>query len=187
MASWWQASSPDVVAAPGVEFIPGSVRDPRFLDREQVLPGPGGRLLWGRLAEVLAALGDITPISLYETTADDITAISGPSVHCYFRRDAEALVESVDPDGWRRFTFVPEALVVSRLVMAIATITPSAPSHLVACTLADGRDGVLLSDGMDVLLGDLPVDRGSVRAAVRLSPEDVQLLLLARVRIPAVA
>lgn len=187
MASWWQASNPVVVAAPGDEFVPGSVHDPRFLDRELVQPGPSGRLLWGRLAEVLATIGDITPISLYETTAEDITAISGPSVHCYFRREGHVLVESVDPEGWRRFTFVPETLVVARLVMAIATITPSGPNQLVACTLADGRDSVLLSDGMSVLLGDLPADRGPVRSAVSLSPEDVQLLMLARVRVPAVA
>lgn len=187
MASWWQASRPEVVAEPGNEFLPGSVRDRRFLDRERVVPGPGGRLMWGRLAEVLAALGDITPLSLYETTPADITAIAGPSVHCYFRRGADAVVESVDPRGWRRFSFVPERRVLARLVMGLATIRPSEPDHVIACTLADNRDGVLLAAGSSVLLGDLPEDRGPIRAAVRLSPEDIQLLLLARVRIPAVA
>lgn len=187
MASWWQASRPEVIAGPGDEFHPGSVRDRRFLDRERVLPGPGGRLLWGRLAEVLAAVGDITPLSLFETTPADVTAIAGPSVHCYFRRGADAVVESVDPHGWRRFSFVPERRVLTRLVMGLATIRPSEPGRVIACTLADDRDGVLLSAGTSLLLGDLPEDRGPIRAAVHLSPEDIHLLLLARVRIPAPA
>jgi len=181
------ASNPDVVAIPESEFVPGSVRDARFLDRDQVLPGPSGRLMWGRLAEVLGALGDITPLSLYETTADDITEMVGPSVHCYFRPGKDVVVESVAPNGWRRFTFVPEQLVVTRLILGIATIRPSAPGHVVACTLADEHDGVLVSDANDVLLGDLPAGRGSIRRAMRLSPEDVRLLLMARLRVPVVA
>ncbi|GAA3539243.1 hypothetical protein AFL01nite_28900 [Aeromicrobium flavum] len=183
--AWWQASQPEVVVAPSGDLLPGSVRARRFVDRELVQPGPNGRLLWSRLAEVLATVGDVRPLSLYETTADDVTSIVGPSVHCYFR-DGDVLVESVDPEGWRRFTFHPEALVLARLVMGLATIVPPA-GRLMACTLADGRDGVLLADGENLLLGDLPVDRGAVRDVVRLSPEDVQLLLLARLRLPQVA
>ena len=51
----------------------------------------------------------------------------------------------------------------------------------------DGRGSVLVSDGMDVLLGDLPEDRGAVQNAVRLVPEDVQVLLRSRLRELAVA
>ena len=187
MTSWWMASSPDVVATPAGEFAPGSVRDRRFLDREQVLPGPGGRLLWDRLADVLAALGDVTPLSLYETTAEDITTLAGPAVHCYFRGDEEVLVESVAPDGMRRFSFVPERLVVARLVIGLATIRPLHAGQVIGCTLADDRDSVLLSDGVDVLLGDLPQDRGAIRNAIRLEHEDVQVLLRSRLRETAVA
>ena len=185
MASWWMASNPDVVAVPAGEFVPGSVRDRRFLDREQVLPGPSGRLRPARLAEVLAALGDIDPLSLYETTSEDVTTLCGPSVHCYFREDDDVVVESIAPDGWRRFSFVPERYVVARLILGLATIRPSEPGRLVACTLADGRDSLLVSDGVDVLLGDLPQDRGPVQNAVRLAPEDVQVLLRSRLRGPA--
>jgi hypothetical protein len=185
--AWWQAPNPDVVVAPGGEFPPGSVRAQRFVDRELVQPGQNGRLLWGRLAEVLATVGDVRPLSLYETSADDVTAIVGPSVHAYFRREGDVLVESVDPDGWRRFSFHPQARVLTRVVMSLATLAPFAPHRLMACTLVDGRGGVLISDGHNLLLGDLPEDRGPVRAAVRLSPEDVQLLLLARLRVRQVA
>lgn len=187
MGSWWQSSNPDVVVAPAGEFVPGSVRDPRFLDRALVEPGPGRRLPWDRLADVLGAIGDSTPLSLYETTPDDITAIAGPSVHCYSRGDGEMVVESVDPLGWRRFTFHPEAWVLARLVIGLATITPTEPGRLVACALGDETGSVLLIDGSSIVLGDLPEGRGPVRRAVHLSPEDIQLLLLARVRIPAVA
>lgn len=185
--AWWQASNPVVVVSPDGQGMPRSVRDRRFVDRELVQPGPDGRLLWGHLADVLAAVGDLIPLSLYETTAEDITAMVGPSVHCYFQGDDQVLVESVDPDGERRFTFHSEARVLARLVMGLATIVPSAPDRMIACTLADGRDGVLLCDGVNLLLGDLPADRGPVRSAVSLSPEDIQLLLLARVRMPQVA
>src|SRR5690606_8079233 len=117
----------------------------------------------------------------------DVTSIVGPSVHAYFRSEGDVLVESVDPEGWRRFTFHPQARVMARVVMGLATIAPTAPDRLMACTLLDGRGGVLVSDGTDLMLGDLPEDRGAVRDAVRLSPEDVQLLLLARLRVPQVA
>lgn len=186
MASWWMASNPEVVAVPTGEFEPGSVHDRRLLGSEQLLPGPSGRLLWSRVAEVLVVLGDVEPLSLYETTRDDITALAGPSVHCHRRAGADAVVESVDPHGWRRFTFVPEQLVVTRLLLGLATIRPSVPGRVVACTLADGRGGVLVSDGVDVLLGDLPDEPGPIRAAVPLGPEDVHLLMMARLQVPGV-
>jgi len=185
MAAWWQAANPDVVVAPGDRFVPGTVRDPRFLDRELVQPGPGRRLRWDRVADVLGAVGDVSPLSLYETTAADVTAIAGPSVHCYSRPDGEMVVESVDPHGWRRFTFHPEAWVLARLVMGLATITPTEPGRLVACALGDPTESVLLTDGTAILLGDLPADPGPVRRAVHLSPEDIHVLLFARVRVPA--
>ncbi|MCD9154514.1 hypothetical protein [Aeromicrobium duanguangcaii] len=186
MASWWRASNPELVVAPTGAPMIGSVHDRRFVDRELVQPGPSGRLLRKNVAEVLAAVGDVDPMSLYETRVDDVTVIDGPSVHCYFRSEGDVVVESVDPDGWRRFTFVTEPRVMARLVIDFAAIVPGGPGRLVACALAEGS-AVLLSDGTNVVLGDLPESHGPAHHTVRLEPEDLQLLLLARLRTPALA
>lgn len=186
MTSWWPTSAPEVIVAPEDSFGPASVRALRFVSRDLVQPRKG-RQLWGRLADVLATVADVTPLSLYETTAEDVTVMHGESVHCYFLGDGQALVETVDAEGWRRFEFASEDAVIERLIAAIAIARPAVPGHWLACTLADSRDGVILSDGSHVVLGDLPTGQGPLVAPMRLSAEDVELLLLARLRIPAIA
>ncbi len=143
-------------------------------------------MMWGRLADVLATVADIAPLSLYETTADDVTAIRGEAVHCYFLGDGEALVETVDADGWRSFVFAPENEVADRLIETLTSGRRTANDRWLAGTLADRRDGVILTDGTHRLLGDLP-EAGPIRVPISVEAEDIRLLLLARLRVPVVA
>jgi len=187
MQTWWHTATPDVLVAPDGDLGPRSVRSGRFVDRERVQPGEGGRPMWARLADVLATVADVVPLSLYETSADDITAMHGASMHWYATAGHETLVETVDALGWRRFAFVPPPRAAAALIGSIATGNPGADGRWLACTLADQRGSVVLSDGVDLVLGDLPAHTGPVLAPMRLASEDVSLLLLARLRVPALA
>ncbi|MFH7322918.1 hypothetical protein [Aeromicrobium sp. JJY06] len=185
MQSWWHTANPDILVAPDGELGPRSVRASRFVDRERVQPGPSGRTLWPRLADVLATVADVTPLSLYETSAEDITLMHGRTMHWYATAGSETLVETVDECGWRRFAFVPPARAAAALIGSIATGSPDADGRWLACALADPRGSVVLSDGDSLLLGDLPPAAGPILAPMHLASEDVSMLLLARLRVPA--
>ena len=184
MQTWWHTATPDVLVAPDEDLGPRSVRTARFVDRERVQPGEGGRALWARLPDVLATVADVTPLSLYETSADDITLMHGATMHWYATAGSKTLVETVDALGWRRFAFVPPARAAAALIGSIATGSPGTPGRWLACTLADRRGGVVLSDGVSLVLGDLPAGTGPILEPMNLATEDVSLLLLARLRVP---
>lgn len=186
MQTWWHTATPDVLVAPDDDLGPRSVRAGRFVDRERVQPGDDrGRPMWARLPDVLATVADVTPLSLYETSADDVTLMRGPTMHWYASTGPETLVETVDDLGWRRFAFVPPARAAAALIGSIATGSPGTAGRWLACTLADRRGGVVLSDGVNLVLGDLPLASGPIREPMSLATEDVSLLLLARLRVPA--
>ena len=186
MQNWWHTATPEVLVAPDGDPGPRSVRTSRFVDRERVQPGEGGRRLWARLADVLATVADVHPLSLYETSADDITLMHGASMHWYATAGSETLVETVDALGWRRFAFVPPARAAATLIGSFATGSPGTTGRWLACTLADRRGSVVLSDGIDLVLGDLPPGSGPIREPMSLATEDISMLLLARLRVPAV-
>ncbi len=188
MPSWWPITQPEVVVGPGPDLLgPVSVQAPRFVDRDLVAANAQGRTMWPELADVLAIVADLTPLSVYETTPDDITAVTGAAVHCYFFGWGEALIEIVRRDGTCEFAFASILEAADRLIGAVTSPVDLPAGRVLACTLADRRGGVVVCRPAGLLVGDLPAHSGPVQHAMSLAAEDVRILLLARLREPAAA